>query len=89
MTPADLVGKILAELHRPLPYRLVADQDTSAASIFNHAQAQGEPEIQPHNVADDLSREPVAGIARMTVRFMPARMPASRHHSVNLAMPSH
>ena len=67
MTPADLVGKILAELHRPLPHRLVADQDTSGSEhLFNHAQAQGEPEVQPHNVADDLSREPVAGIARMT-----------------------
>lgn len=26
-TPADLGGKGLAELHRPLPHRLVADQD--------------------------------------------------------------
>jgi hypothetical protein len=38
MTPADLVGKILAELRRPLPYRLVADQDTSGSEhLFNHA----------------------------------------------------
>jgi hypothetical protein len=29
----DLMGKALTELHCPLPYRLMADQDTSAASI--------------------------------------------------------
>ena len=32
-TPADLVGKILAELHRPLPYRLAVIRIPRAASI--------------------------------------------------------
>jgi hypothetical protein len=45
-TSTDLVGKILAELHRPPPHGLMADQDTSGSEHpFNHLQAQGEPEI--------------------------------------------
>jgi hypothetical protein len=58
----------LPELQRPLPHRLVADQDAAGGEhLLDHAQAKREPEVQPNRVADHLSWEAVAGIARMPV----------------------
>ena len=55
---ADLVGKALAELQRPLPDRLMADQDPSGREhLLNHAQAQGEAELPPDGMADHCSRK--------------------------------
>src|SRR4051794_31980440 len=62
--PPDPVGEVLAELARPLPHTLVADDDTARGQHFlDHAQAEREAEIQPYRVADDLGWKPVAGIA--------------------------
>jgi hypothetical protein len=45
-TPADLLGKALAELQRPLPHRLVADQDPSGREhLLDHVQAERKPEV--------------------------------------------
>src|SRR3954453_720581 len=60
---ADLVGEALAELARPLPHGLVAHVNAAGRQhLFDHAQAQGEAEIEPDGVADDLARKAVAGV---------------------------
>src|SRR3954449_8575984 len=62
----DLIGKCLAELERPLPHGLVADDDAAGRQhLFHHAQAQRKAEVQPHGVADDLARKAVAGVGRV------------------------
>src|SRR5918997_847251 len=64
--PPDPVGEVLAELERPPPHGLVADDDAAGGQhLLDHAQAQREAEVQPHRVADDLGREAVAGIGRL------------------------
>src|SRR3954470_14532558 len=63
-TPPDLDSELLAELERPLPYALMADDDAARGQhLLDHAQAEREAEIQPDSVADHLRRETVAGIA--------------------------
>src|SRR3954452_19027676 len=60
---ADLVGKCLAELARPLAHGLMAHVDARRGQhLFHHAQAQRKAEVEPHSVADDLARKAVAGI---------------------------
>src|SRR4051794_14193248 len=59
----DLVGEALAELARPLPDGLMAHVDAAGRQhLFHHAQAQRKAEVEPNGVADDLSREAIAGI---------------------------
>src|SRR3954469_5662466 len=49
----DLVGDVLAELERPLPHTLVADDDAAGRQhLLDHAQAQREPKVEPDSVAD-------------------------------------
>jgi hypothetical protein len=87
-TPADLIGKGLAELERPLPHRLMADHDASGREqLLDHPKAQRKPKIQPHAIADHFSREAVTGVARVTGRFHPSPMPRSGHPPVNLTVP--
>src|SRR4051794_23500287 len=63
--PADLVRERLAELARPLPHGLVADDDAAGRQhLLDHAQAEREAEVEPDGVADDLRPEPVAGARR-------------------------
>jgi hypothetical protein len=69
-TPADLVRETLAELQRPLAHGLMTDLDAPGGEHFlDHAQAQQKSEVQPDGMADDFSREAVAGIARMAGRL--------------------
>jgi hypothetical protein len=87
-TPADLIGKALAELERPLPHGLMADQDPAGREqLLDHPKAQRKPKIQPHAIADHFSREAVTGVARVTGRFHPSPMPRSGHPPVNLTVP--
>src|SRR4051794_569760 len=59
----DLVGEALAELARPLPHGLMAHVDAAGRQhLFDHAQAQREPEVQPNGVADALAWKAVAGV---------------------------
>src|SRR3954451_5054733 len=59
----DLVGEALAELARPLAHGLVAHVNAAGGQhLFHHAQAQREPEVEPHGVADDLARKAVTGV---------------------------
>src|SRR5215212_2744764 len=63
-TPPDPVGKCLAELERPLPHALMADDDAACGQhLLDHAQAEREAKVQPYGVADNLGREAVPGIA--------------------------
>jgi hypothetical protein len=66
----------------------MADLDASGGEhLLDHAQAQGKSEIEPDGVADQFSREAVAGITRMTSRVQPSRLALGGHHGVNLTMP--
>src|SRR4051795_3992449 len=74
---ADLVGERLAELERPLPHALMADDDAARGQHFlNHAQAEREAKVQPYRVADHLRRETVASIAGANGRRHPIWLPA-------------
>jgi hypothetical protein len=62
-SPADLVREGLAEPERPLPHRLVTDDDAAGGQhLFDHAQAQREPEVEPNGMTDDLGRKSIAGV---------------------------
>src|SRR3954467_10710388 len=80
-TPPDLVGKCLAELERPLPPALMADDDAACGQhLLDHAQAEREAKVQPYGVADDLGREAVPGIAGGERRCHPVGLrPLARH----------
>jgi hypothetical protein len=57
----------LPELQRPLPHGLVADLDASCREhLLHHPEAERKPEVESDGMADHLSWEAVAGIARMT-----------------------
>ena len=48
----------------PAADRLVGDRDAALRQqIFDVAKAQGEPEIEPDRLLDDLRREPVPIVA--------------------------
>ena len=71
----DLIGECLTELHRPLPHRLMADDNAARGQhLLDHAQAEWEGGIKPNRVADDLGRKPVAGIAGKVRRDHPVRL---------------
>jgi hypothetical protein len=49
----------------------MADLNPAGRQHFlDHAQAQGKPKVQPHDMADDLSRETVAGMSGVTGRLI-------------------
>jgi hypothetical protein len=59
----QLIRILLAELPAPLPDRLIRDDHAAdEQELFHIAMAQGEAEVQPDGVADDLTREPVVFI---------------------------
>ena len=75
-SPPDLVGEPLAKLQRPLPHRLVTDDDAAGGQhLLDHPQAQREAEIQPDRVADDLGRKAVTGISVRSERLVRAGYP--------------
>src|SRR5829696_9270646 len=72
----DLVGEALAELARPLAHGLMAHDDAAGRQhLFDHAQAQGKAEVQPHGVADDLAWKAVAGVERLGCRCHAGHLP--------------
>ena len=86
--PADLIGKALAKLQRPLPHRLMTDHDPSGSEhLLDHPEAERKPKVQPDGMADNLSRKAVAGITRMTGLLHPSHMSGSRHLRVKLTVP--
>src|SRR5271169_2876435 len=58
---AQVLGKQPSEFLRPAADRLIAHIDAALShEIFDIPKAQGEPEIQPHHLANDIRREPMA-----------------------------
>lgn len=56
----DLVGKLLAELARPLSDGFVADDGAARGQqLLHHAQPERKAEIEPHGMADNLGWEPI------------------------------
>src|SRR3954453_17400013 len=91
---ADLVRERLAELEAPLPHGLVADDDAAGGQqLLDHPQAERETEIEPDGVADDLRREPVAGVGRRDrlrhARPVAGSAPARNPPRANLTVPGH
>jgi GH35 family endo-1,4-beta-xylanase len=86
--PTDLVGKTLTKFQRPLPHRLMADQDASSLEqLLDHAQDRRKPEVQLYGMADHFSWEAVVRVARMTGVLHPSPLTSSGHLLVNLLMP--
>src|SRR3954464_473420 len=90
--PADLVREALAELEAPLPHGLGADVDAAGGQqLLDHPQAEREAEVEPDRVADDLRREPVAGVGgrdRLRHARPVANLPAARNLArANLTVP--
>ncbi|CAA9269736.1 MAG: hypothetical protein AVDCRST_MAG08-3128 [uncultured Acetobacteraceae bacterium] len=85
-TPPDPVGGVLAELGRPLPHGLVADDDAAGGQHpFHHAQAQREAEMEPHRLAADLGREAVPRTGRPGGRRAHAERLSGRGQAANPA----
>jgi hypothetical protein len=61
-TPAaQLVGIGLSELPAPRAHRFIGEDHAALGhELFDVPIAQAEAEIQPHTVADDFGREPMA-----------------------------
>jgi hypothetical protein len=58
-----LVGIRLLKLPAPIPHRLIReDYVTFSHQLFDIAIAQAKAEVEPHTVANDLCREPIAPI---------------------------
>ena len=57
---AKVLSKEPAKLERPAADSLVADVDPSLSQHFLYIpKAQGEPEIEPNRLADDVGRKPM------------------------------
>jgi hypothetical protein len=53
----------------PLPDRLIGDRNAASRQhLLNHAQAQREPEIHPHRIADERGGVAIARIKRISGR---------------------
>src|SRR5256885_8387946 len=72
----NAVGEFPAEFKAPLPDRLVRHRNAAGGQhLFDHAQAQRKPKIEPYRVADDLRRLAMAGVNRIARRRHPTRLP--------------
>jgi hypothetical protein len=60
----ELLGRLLAKLATPFAHRLIGHPDSTFTQEFFHIpQAQTEPKVQPHRVANNLHGKPVMLIA--------------------------
>src|SRR5215831_7523189 len=89
----DPVGERLAKFARPFPHRFVADDDAAGGQqLLDHTQTEREAEIQPDGVADDLAREPIAGITGASRCHHPTRLPTPvryrKRQAAKLTVPS-
>ena len=63
----DLIGKMPSKFFRPVPDRLVSDDDAAGRQhVLDHAQAEWEAEVEPHRLRNDLSGKAVAAVQRIT-----------------------
>ena len=80
--PPDPVDECLAELERPLPHILVADDDAARSQQSPRPCAgSAGSRTTPNCVADDLGRKPVAGVAGEGRRCHPIRLRGLARHS--------
>ena len=85
LAPPQLGRVTGAELRTPVPDRLVRNDHTALCQkIFDIAEAEAEPVIQPHGVTDDLGREAVPTV---TLR-VGSSSPNFARPLVNLTVPS-
>jgi len=64
-TATDYIGVISSELFSPFAHRLVSDKETAISKhIFDHAEAQRKPEIQPDRLCNNLGWKAMAVIKR-------------------------
>ena len=62
----DLIGKMPSKFLRPVPDRLVGDDDAAGCKhVLDHAQAEREAKVEPHRLSDDLSGKAVAAVQRV------------------------
>jgi hypothetical protein len=62
---AQIIRVSLAELEAPFTDRFVGEGDAARSyDLFDIAKAQGEAEVKPHCIANDLSGETMAAIHR-------------------------
>src|SRR5215204_6564535 len=61
--PAEVAGESWPELQNPAPDCFIGDVEPALGQEFLHvAVAQGEPEIEPDRMSDDLGWEPMSGV---------------------------
>jgi hypothetical protein len=67
-----------------LSHRLAAGQDAANSQNFvHHPQAQRKAELKPDNVADDLGRNALAGVAGTNNLTVPASLRLARSADVD------
>ena len=77
LSTPQIPSLVRTEFPTPLPDRLVGNDDPALGQkIFDVAEAQAEPIVEPHSVADNLDREPVSAVARRCVDHAPT-LPAA------------
>ena len=77
LTTFELASVTRSDLSTPLPDGLIGDDDaTLREQILHVTEAQGEPMVQPHAVADDLTGESIGGRA-VRLGFHHTRVPTS------------
>jgi hypothetical protein len=60
----ELISILLAELAAPFANRLIGhDDSTFKQQLFDIAEAEAKPKVQPHRVADDFRRKAVVLIS--------------------------
>jgi hypothetical protein len=61
LSPAQLIGILLAELPTPLAYRCIAQYDAASGHKFFHiAITKPESKVQPYSMADNLGGKAMA-----------------------------
>src|SRR5438270_10972152 len=87
-TATQPLGVGLPELDAPLPDGFVGDRDAPREHHLLHlAEAQREPVVQPHAMADDLHRIAEPSVRRRTGAHQPSPLDPPRRRSVD--HPSH
>ena len=85
---ANPISEPLPELPAPPPNGPVADGDPAFGQhLLDVAVAEQEPEVQPHGVADDLSRKAAPFVRNRRVRWVTVHHAMLPADPVNLTMP--
>ena len=70
------------ELQHPTPHRVIGEVEPALGEQILHVSvAQGEAEIEPNRVLDDLGREPMAAVAERADILPPLTPPRFRDNA--------